>query len=110
MKKILKIDEQLNDVNMEAMSDKEKVNLPTYRKLLVAACGLFFTTDPASAIDYFAIGKKIKDAKTDLILEDAEIDKLGLALDKNPSRLPVVFFAQLVLKFRGAEVVKLEVK
>jgi hypothetical protein len=103
MKVIRNIDKKVEDINQELLSDEQKENLLSHRKIMIGVCGLFATSDPNVAIEYFDIGKKIKDAKENLFLENAELKRLKEASEKNPTRLPAIFFAQITLAIRGAE-------
>lgn len=103
MKRIMNIDEQLNDINEELLSEAELAKRPRYRQNLIAACGLIATSDPNEAIALFDIGLKIKNSQQTLMLENAEYEKLKNCVEKNPTRLPSVFFSQMIKKVRSAE-------
>ena len=109
MKKIKGIEERVDDINQDRLTDDQKKSLPSFKEMFVAVCGLTTTQDPAQAISYFDIGKKIKDAKADVVLENSEMDLLKSAVEKNPTKLPVIYFAQMIKKIRSAEELKPEV-
>ena len=84
--------------------------IPTYRKMFQSAVGSALSKSGDEAIELFEIGLKIKRAKADIELEDAEFTKLKDKCDGNQAQWSSHFHAQVALKLRSAEKAVTELK
>lgn len=102
MKTIKNIDEKPTSFD-ESLPPEEIARIPTYRKLFKAAVGLTTKNNPAEALDLYQMGLKLKIESPDVALEDAEFKLLEESCRQNPANWVAHYFAQVLLKLKGAE-------
>ena len=95
------------DGKPEPMEDKVPSTvleqLPTFRKMFRSAVGTALSKSGEEAIELFEIGLKVKRAKADLELEDAEFTKLKSKCDDNQAQWTSHYHAQVAMKLKAAE-------
>lgn len=107
MKKIKDI-----DAKPEPMEDNVPTTvleqIPTYRKMFQSAVGSSLSKSGDEAIELFEIGLKIKRASGEVILEDAEYEKLKSKCNDNQTNWTAHYHAQVMKKIKSAEIIELK--
>jgi len=102
----MKTIDKLDDTPEPIEALPQGVKLPTYRQLFKAAIGNALGKSSEEAIELFHVGVKVKDAKDELVLEDAEFKLLKEKCEANPAQWTAHFHAQVVLKLKKSEETK----
>lgn len=82
--------------------------LPTYRKMFRAVCGMGLAKGGDQAMDLVQLGLKMQLDQPDISLEDAEFKLLKERCDQNVCQWQVGFHGQVMLKLKEAEQSKKE--
>ncbi len=104
MKHIKDLDEKLTHFDPEAPA-QEAERLPTFRKLFLYALGSSTASNGEEAVRMWDVGIKIKNAKVDIDLEDADFNILKSVCEQNPLKWMAYYFAQILFKLKESEVV-----